>query len=310
MVSKDKIVLSVVVRIVGGPTFLRRCLDCLVTQTENRPIEIIVPYDSTITNIELLIKDFSQVIFVNMGLVKTDAPFDSQAVLHELYDRRTATGLKVAQGRILALIEDYGAPASDWCEQVLKAHRLPHGVIGGAVEQENPRPLNWALYFLDFGRYQLPLCEGPTDHLTDVNVSYKREAVESVRELWEERYNEAIVHWALASRGVVFWLRPDIVVHENRRELSFSDAIVERYWWGRLFGCVRRREGKSVSPFLYIVFCPAIPFVLLGRIMRKVLCGRRNRAKFLFSFPLVVILSLSWCLGEFVGYVTGREFLG
>jgi hypothetical protein len=83
---------------------------------------------------------------------------------------------------------------------------------------------------------------------------------------------------------------------------------VERYWWGRLFGCVRRREGKSVSPFLYSVLSPAILLVLLGRIIRKVFCGRRNLAPFLVSFPLTVVFALSWCVGEVVGYVTGREF--
>jgi len=292
---------------VGGPSFLQRCLSHLVTQTENQPIEIIVPYDSTVANIEQIKKGYPQVIFADMGVVRTDAPPGTYAVAHELYDRRTAKGLSLARGEILALLEDYGAPDQDWCDQVIKAHRFPYGVIGGAVEHEGRGALNWAIYFMDFGRYRLPLREGPTDYLTDVNVSYKREGLELVRNLWKDRYNEAIVHWALAKKGVVFWLQPDIVVRQDRGELSFCGVTLERFWWGRLFGRVRRQQGKFVSPLFYSVLSPAIPIVLLGRITRKVLCGRRNLAQFLFSFPATVVFALSWSLGEVVGYVTGRE---
>jgi hypothetical protein len=308
MPTEKNIVLSVVVRIVGEGVHLHRCLSRLVPQIEDRAIEVIIPYDSTISSIDLLKKDFPQVICVDMGVVKSEGRAGTLGVMHELYDRRTATGLAVARGEVLALLEDYGAPDPDWCDQVLEAHQLPYGVIGGAVEHEGSGTLNWAVYFLDFGRYQLPLDEGPAHYLTDVNVSYKRAALESVRELWKEQYNEVTVNWALARQGTVLWQRPQIVVREDRGKLSFLHLLVERFWWGRLFGCKRAQELSSFSRLLYIILSPAIPFVLLGRISGKVFRGRRNRAQFLLSFPQIVMMTLCWCLGEWVGYVTGRAF--
>lgn len=179
MAGENEIVLSVIVKIVGGQTFLRRCLDRLVSQIADRPIEVIVPYDATVSDIGECLRDYPGVAFLDMGVVRTHAPHNSRAVAHEMYDRRAAAGLVAAQGEVLAMLEDTAVPASDWCDQVLEAHRLPYGVVGGAVEHAGRGALNWAVYFQDFGRYQLPLREGPTASLTDVNVSYKRQALVS-----------------------------------------------------------------------------------------------------------------------------------
>ncbi len=307
MPGKDAIALSVIVRVVGGGAFLRRCLDRLVRQTEGREIEIIVPYDSLVRGIAELERDFPQVTFVDMGLVRADGRPVSAGEAHLLYDRRTARGLALARGQILALLEDYGAPDPDWCAQVLDAHRLSYGVIGGAVEQEADGTLNWAVYFLDFGRYQLPLCEGPVAYLSDVNVSYKRPVLESVRSSWEEKYNEVAVHWALARQGVVLWLRPQIVVRQNRGRLSLPSLIVERFSWGRLFACQRVREATFANRLKYILLSPLIPVILTGRIAQKVFRTKRHRAKFLRSFPILVMLAVCWSFGELAGYVTNRE---
>jgi hypothetical protein len=299
--------LSVIVTIVGGMTFLRRCLNRLIPQTEGRAIEVIVPYDSTAPRIGDLKSTYPQVRFIDMGVVKTDGCPGTQQAAHEMFDRRTAVGLNAARGDIVALLQDYGAPDADWCDQILEAHRLPHEVIGGAVELEGKGILNWAVYFLDFGRFQLPLSEGPRKYLTDVNVSYKRAALESVRELWADRYKEVTVNWALAGKGMSLWQRPQMVVRQDRGQLSFRHLINERYSWGRLFGCIRTREISMLARLLYIVLSPAIPLILLGRSARKVFVGGRHRGAFILAFPHLVAMTFFWCVGEFMGYLTGRE---
>lgn len=310
MAGADKICLSIVLRIVGGPRFVRRCLSCLVPQAAHCPAEIILPYDSTVTGVEELKRDFPQVVFHDMGCVKAAGGLLSNAAAHDLYDRRTAAGLKIARGEIMALLEDYGVPDPDWCEQIIKAHRLPHGVIGGAVEHCGKGSLNWAVYFLDFGRYQLPFSEGPTNYLTDVNVSYKREALQSVKDLWRVSYNEVTVNWALAEKGTVLWQRPEIVVREDRGKLEFWGVIEERFSWGRLFACKRVESTSSLSRVLYIVLSPAIPAVLLARMATKALGARKNWLPFARALPFIVLFTLVWCIGEFVGYTTARTGIG
>lgn len=308
MPTDEKPALSVVVTVLTGAASLRRCLGHLMPQIEARPIEVIVAYESTHQSVDELRLGYPQVVFLDMGVVPTDARPGTQAAVHELHGRCTAGGLNAARGRLLALLVDFGAPRPDWCDQVLASHRLPYGVIGGAVEHTGRGTLNWAVYFQEFGRYQLPLREGPVSYVTDTNVSYKREVLESVRSLWAERYEEATVNWALAERGEVLWQRPQVVVCQDRGKLSFSESVAERYACGRAFGHARVREAKSIWRVLYIALAPVIPVVLLGRMGWKILSGRRNCGRFLLSLPHTVAMILSWSFGELVGHVSDREF--
>jgi hypothetical protein len=242
-----------------------------------------------------------------MGHLKTDARRESAGAEHELYDRRTAYGLAMASGDVLAIVEDYGAPAPDWCERVLIAHQQPHGVIGGAVENEGSGNLNRAVYLLDFGRYQLPLAEGPADYLTDVNVSYKRSALESIRELWAQRYNEVVVHWALSSRGVTLWRDPRIIVCEDRGALRLSSLLRERVAWGRLFGATRARSVPLRRRVWLALASPALPVVLVGRALGGVFARGRERVHSLRVLPELALLAAAWSVGEALGYWSGAE---
>ncbi len=298
--------LSVVVRIVGGGHFLRRCLAGLACQTDGASIEVIVPFDSTVSGIEPVRSEFPRVTFVDMGVVKTDAAVGSGALAHELYDRRSAAGFSAGRGTILAQIEDYAVPDADWCQRVLDAHRLPHGVIGGAVLHGGQGVLNWAVYFSDFWRYTPPLPEGPASYVTDINVSYKRTALDSVREVWRDRYNEVVVHHALNQRGVLLWLRPDILVCIDRGRLSVRGAVLERFFGGRLFAAVRIQGMSPARRLVYITASPALPALLLFRMGRRALRSGDKWDRFLVGLPYLLILTVCWCVGEMVGYATRR----
>jgi hypothetical protein len=299
--------LSIVIRVVGGGAFLERCLLNLLPQTRDQNIEIIVPYDATIAEIKTLAPRFPQVVFQEMRAVPSIAAV-SPGARHHLYDRRSTAGFHAARGEIICQLEDYAIPNPDWCAQIIHAHReLEHAVIGGAVEHAGQGALNWALYFLDFGRYQLPLREGAVAFLTDVNVSYKRRALEMVREHWAERYNEVNVHWALLAKNVTLWQRPQIVVHEDRGTLSFTRALQERYEWGRVFGSMRAREVSLARRVFLIVASPLLPRVLVWRIAYRVMTTRRHRRAFLRALPFALLMAAAWSLGEAAAYLTGRE---
>lgn len=300
--------LSVIVTAVGGSRHLERCLDYLLPQLTPE-VEVLVPHDSTLIEIVPICTNsiYGCITFVDMGEVATDSPSGTESAAHEMYDRRTAAGIRAARGTIIALLQDYGAPAADWVQQVLSAHELPHGVIGGSVEHAGQGPWNWAVYFLDFGRYQKPLPEGPSVYLTDINVSYKRPVLETVRDLWEYRYKEVTVNWALNRKNIVLWQRPQIEVLQDRGTLTLGGLLVERYCWGRLFGSIRVHENNGWTRLLFVVFSPAIPLILIGRISRKVFLGGRHKGALLQCLPHFVIITIAWCFGEFIGYLTGRE---
>ena len=146
MSAEIKPILSVIITTVGGKPFLQKCLIRLVSQTAGRDIEVIVPYDSTAREIAELKNIFSQVLFVDMGVVKTEGRPGTQQAAHEMFDRRTAAGLNAARGEILALLQDYGSPDPSWCDQLLEAHRLPYDVIGPRPSNMGERDLDWAFF--------------------------------------------------------------------------------------------------------------------------------------------------------------------
>ncbi len=299
--------LSVIVRIVGGVSFLKRCLNQLVPQIQPVQVEVIVPFDTSITGVQVLQSEFPEIIFLDIGeRVNLEGKRNRglhAGYQHHIYDIRTAAGIRKAKGEVLALIEDYVIPDTDWCAEVLKAHQLPHAAIGGAVEHIGHGLLNWAVYFLDFGRYQLPLREGPTLYLTDVNVSYKRKALESIRSLWENEYNEVIVNWALASDHHILWLRPEMIVRQDRGTLNFWNLLAERYYWGMIFSQKRSSRINLLKRVIFFLLCPLIPFLFIFRLARTVIAGGRNRLKFIISIPFILPLAIAWSFGEMVGLV-------
>jgi len=299
--------LSVVVRVVGGGRFLRRCLGTLCPQIGSCDAEVIVPYDSAVRGVGELASQWPNVRLLDLGYAAPN--WEHPAVGHKLYDQRTARGLSQAKGEIIALIEDTVLPAGDWCEQVIRAHReLRHGVIGGSIKVAATGGNSWAVHLMDFGRYQPPLQEGPTRYLSDVNVSYKLETRLSVRQSWKDQYNEITVHRALAEAGETLWLRPQIAVSQDRGKLSMKQLTRERFYWGRLFGAIRAQELSGLGRATYVLASPAIPWVLLARMAWKALFMQRgNGRRFLGSLGRLVVLVWCWGVGESVGYVTGRE---
>ncbi len=266
-----------------------------------------MPYDESCTEITSMKDQFPHAKFLDMGAVKAKAMRNPYTTSHELYDRRKSYGLAHATGVIVALLEDSCIPESNWCEQVIQSHELPYAVIGGAVEQTSKSPLNWAVYFQDFGRYQLPQEEGPVRSLTDINISYKRESLWAVQDCWLNRYNEILVHQALIQNGEVLWQRPQILVRQDRGRLNFLALLQERFAWGKLFGSVRANSISRRERYFLIVCSPGIYFVIISRIAWKVMISQRNRLHFLVSFPLILPLTLSWWFGELIGTLFRSE---
>jgi hypothetical protein len=299
--AKDEVDLSVVIRVVGGKKFLHNCLQALSKQIQNCVVEVIVPYDSTVSDVNELKREYPQVVFVELE----ESPLDisSPGALHNLYDLQTAAGLHKAQGKVIALLEDFAIPNPDWCEQILKAHELPYPAIGGAIEHSGRSSLNWAVYFLDFGRYQLPFEEGPGEYLSDVNISYKKEVLDTIKNVWEKQYNEVQVNWTLLRKGMILWRRPQIIVLQDRGKLAWKEAILERYYWGKIFGWNRVNYLTFVQRLILLSVMPLMPFLLVWRIIDKVITGRRNRVSLIKALPFMSILACSWCIGETAGYL-------
>jgi hypothetical protein len=299
--------LSVVVTIVDGGAALRRCLTALTSQAEAPPLELVVPYDSTLEAVAEWSADFPTVTFVETGLAAGHRPPSSAREQHALIDRRRAVGLAAATGDLVGVIEDRGVPRPDWAATAVRLHRsLPNLAIGGAVENARDRSLNWAVYWCDFGRYQLPFERGPRHYLTDVNVVYKRQALERTRDIWRDKYHEPLVHWALEGDGETLLLTPELVVDQMRDGLTVTGLLEERVAWGRLFGSLRVRESSTVRRIALTAIAPLLPAVLFWRLLRDQIGKRTAPERLIRVAPAALLLLTAWALGEALGYATGK----
>jgi hypothetical protein len=285
---------------------LATCLESLRAGADGVALECIVPCDDRVGDVSSLARRFPWVLFIDARREINRGRYGH--FTHEHHHALRSVGLRAARGAIVAMLEDHGPPGPRWCQMVVEAHRADAGtaVIGGAVENAVDRPLNWATYFCDFGRYQNPVPSGPVEYVTDVNISYKRDALLSVKPLWTKAYHEPEVNWAIARKGGLLRLCPDVVTFQRRSNLRLSACLIERFVWARSFAGTRvnqtgaaRRRALAAASFL-------LPLVRTWRMARGVVRRRRTVGKFLTALPLIVLLETAWALGEFTGYLTGR----
>ena len=301
-------ILSVVVTVVSDTTgetdtrHLEGCLAALARQADRPPAEILVTCDARLPGIQEVERRFPNVKFVRVDHFRSPR----HGAGREHHDELRGIGLRAAHGEIVAMLEDHGQPDPHWCAKLVEEHSTPHAAIGGAMENGVDRPLNWAVYFSDFGRYQNPVLRGPSYSLTDANVSYKRQALEKVADAWAEAYNETRVHAALRARGETLWISPDLVVYQHRLNMRMGPALHERYVWGRSYAATRMENATAVQRLVRAALSPVLPLVLLYRHTRNVLSKGRNQAAFFRAFPLLAALTIAWATGECVGYLTGR----
>ncbi len=216
-----------------------------------------------------------------------------------------AAGIKAARAAVVAMTEDHCLAGEDWVSRVLRAHEQPHAAIGGPVENAaTDRIVDWAVYFCEYGRYMPPVASGPTDDLPGPNVSYKRAAIDAFRDLLDEGTWEPFWHWRLLDRGATLANDPAVVVY-HRKHFTFGGFMRERYHYARSFAASRVAGAGLVRRAAFVLASPLLPPLLVWRLLRQVLGKGRRRRELLLALPLVAAFTLSWAIGELVGYAAG-----
>ncbi len=303
--SEAPVALSVVVAPVARGRQLSGALEALAAQQGAPRFEVIVPVDASIESVAALRERFAAFRFLDVPGTAELGRSRDPGVAHLAIDLRRSSGLAAARGEIVALVDETARPAPDWCARVAAAHRAPHAAIGGALACASDRALNWALFFMDAGRYQNPLPEAPATFISDAHVAYKRAALERTP-VWRPVYHETGLHDALRAAGETLWLTPALELPLDRGAIGFGAALCERFAWARLYAGRRAREVAPRTRWLLAAGALAIAPLFLLRQTRLALARGRNLRGFARALPLLPLLDLVWAAGELVGYATGR----
>jgi hypothetical protein len=271
---------------------LARCLTSIRAQQLTPAFDVIVVHDPAIA-IDSCRTEFPGVHFVaNTG----------QRTPLQLVSRL----LNECTGDLILLTKDHCVPAPDWIRRMVDAQTPDRAAVGGRVEPPgDASSVSWAFFFIDFYRYTAPIDDGWQTSLTVCNVSYLRERLATIREVWQDVFVETAVNNALAARFGRLWIESSSEVTLQRR-LTLRHAVSERYRFGRLFGYSRLANTDFRTRLLYVLFTPALPFVLLGRLTSSAMRSQRHSRALMRAWLPLTLMVFARSVGEWIGYVTGR----
>ena len=288
-----KVKLSVVIAASNDISSLYDCLESLKGQISPMDTEVIVASNLSNEPQESIERRFPYAKYVSLP---------SDTTVPEL----CTTGIRYAQGEIVALSEDHCVFHPQWCSELMKAHESPYDIIGGCVENHgSSRLLDWAVYFYDYGKYMPPERAQVVDDLPGNNVSYKRTALDEIRNSYEKGFFETFINLELKKRGYSLFLTPCAVVsHKNHYQMK--DIMICFYHHGRSFAGIRTRNASLLKRFGFTLGSLVLPVLQIIRILFRTVRKKRYVWKLLLCTPWLTILIASWSFGELRGYLGGE----
>lgn len=214
--------------------------------------------------------------------------------------RLRAAGVHAARGDIVTVTEDHCVARADWCMAVRAAHEAGHDVVGGPIDPASSlRGADLALYLLAYAHFRSPRPAGTVTRLSDCNVSYRRGALDLVRETWREAFVESDVHAALVAAGQSLWFEPRAGVLQGRT-VDLAAVAREQRVHGEEFASGRAARASRPARLVLVLTTALLPPLMLWRALRQARGLGVGRA--LSAVPPLTRLAVAWAQGEFAGY--------
>lgn len=285
--------ISVVIPSVGELPTLYECLTALGGQHVDFEYEIIVVDRTRKINPKYFSEYFPQVKIINLSVPRG-------------IPEMRAIGIAESVGKFVAIIEDHCIVPENWLAGILEAHKSGYSVIGGAVENGNPKKIiDWAVFLCEYSSFMPPIADGETDFITGNNTSYKRDLFEKLDDSLIKNYWEYFLQAELKRRGVKFLSVSGLAVN-HKKESGFLYFLSQRFHYSRSFAAMRKQESPFLKQVSYLLYLPILPFHQIWRISQNVFRKKRNYREFFLSLPLILIFMCSYALGEFVGQIFGK----
>lgn len=147
------------------------------------------------------------------------------------------TGIKEAEGRIIAFTDSDCLVAKDWLSQMVKLHFQYQDVIGVGGIVKNPFPEKFLARFGQRLCFDPPLPhQGFVKTIGGNNISYKREVFDSVG-LFDESLvtgEDPDMCWRLMYKGMKILYSPKVVIYHIHR-LTLGSFLRQQFWYGQAY---------------------------------------------------------------------------
>ena len=158
--------------------------------------------------------------------------------------QRAARGVEAAGGDLVAILDDYAFPATDWAETVLTHRHEGFGALASGLGNANPRSKHsWSHMLLEYGPWREGASGGEVAALPARNLVFRRETLTALPDLAALLDQDGALARALAARGHALRHDPQArlaVLNPSR----LGDTLRARYAAGRL-DAAGWREGLS-----------------------------------------------------------------
>jgi hypothetical protein len=283
--------LSVVVAAQDARATVSRCLEALDRQRSDGIAEVILVDNSRDGTAAMVRRDFPWVRVV---------PVSGTKLVPELW----GIGLLEGTSPIVGLLTAQTVPGPTWARAHLRAHRAERvAAVGGPIARSpDLPPLDEAVYWLRFARWNLPSIRGSVLDVAGDNASYRLDVLQPYRErirrdgFWENEVNHELRQHRLAFFAA------------QEAECTFVGGTAfrsfarQRLIHGRRFGAGRIAGVGRTTRILRIVTWPGTPIVFFGRLFRQAQASGATR-DFIRALPLLGCCLAAWSIGELLGYL-------
>ncbi len=284
--------LSIVVATTKPWPEIRGCLDSLMDQANTVGAEILVADGN------------------GRGLpLEKGESFEGVICLKELgasVFRLRKLGMCQAQGEIIAITEDHCRVASNWCAQIIQAHKdFPDAAaIGGVVDNGATTSLiDWANFLLVFAPFVSPIKNGPCERIClQANISYKRRIVSRLTS--QLGVMEMLFTRQLREEGETL-IADDRLVVSHVQSHGFWGTLASHFHNGRSIAGFRLEHLVNLGRVLRLGSTALLPPYLLWATLRPLVSKQQLLGQVFASLPLLVLLVCCHAAGEFVGYIAG-----
>jgi glycosyl transferase family 2 len=212
-------------------------------------------------------------------------------------------GLEATDAPLVAFSTAQMVPVPGWRVALLdRLEATGAAVVGGPIEPApGLAPWERAVYLLRYVNYLRPLGDPGRAEPPGDNAAYRRDRLSGLESLWEHGFWEVEIHRALRARGERLAMAEDAVV-EFRGGTGLASLLRQRHAHARVYGASRARRFGTASRLAHIIAAPAVPAVMLRRIVAALATRGQSPVAWLPALPHLLPLLAAWSLGEARGF--------
>lgn len=284
--------LTIVVPSVNGLHDLVPCCDALAIARARTPIDVLV--------VNRLGAEVSRTITAKhpwIAVHEMAAEATIPQMRHAAFERITTPWI--------AVIEDHVIVPPEWPERALAVVGEGFEVAGGPIENAaTGRLLDWATFLCEYASCLPPLPEGDATWLPGNNIIYSRALLERYRAVTAEGRWENRLHDQLRADGVRLERRGSLVVG-HKKHFGFFEYLSQRFLYSRSYAGARVAGAPLPKRLAIGAAALALPAVMFLRIEQSLASKGVAAGRLLATMPFIAVFTVSWGLGEVVGYWFG-----